>query len=153
MMSLHRRAVLAGAASLALVAPLRAAPTSMRVTKDPNCGCCGAWIEHMKANGFTAEIVNSDDMNAVKAKLGVPDDLASCHTAEIGGYVLEGHVPAASVKRLLAERPSARGLAVPGMPVGSPGMEVGGREDTFDVVLFGESQRAVYGRWRGARPL
>lgn len=153
MMSLHRRALLTGAASLAMVTPLRAAPMSMRVMKDPNCGCCGAWIDHIKANGFIADIVNSDDMAAVKAKLGVPDDLASCHTAEIDGYVLEGHVPAAAVKRLLAERPAALGLAVPGMPLGSPGMEVGGREETFEIVLFGPSQRAGYGRWRGARPL
>lgn len=151
MLSLHRRTLLTSAATLLLAGPLRAAPLAMRVTKDPNCGCCGAWIQHMKANGFTADIVDSDDMESVKTKLGVPEDLASCHTAEIDGYVLEGHVPAASVKRLLAERPAARGLAVPGMPVGSPGMEVGGREETFEVVLFGPAGRTGYGRWRGAR--
>jgi len=92
------------------------------VTKDPNCGCCGGWVDHMKAAGFPVEVVTTPQVNRVKARLGVPDALASCHTAEVGGYVVEGHVPADAVKRLLADKPQAKGLAVPGMPVGSPGM-------------------------------
>ena len=98
-------------------------------------------------------MVDTNRINAVKKRYGVPDDLASCHTAEVGGYVLEGHVPAAEVKRLLAERPQARGLAVPGMPMGSPGMEMDGRTETYEVILFGPSGRRTYARYYGARPL
>jgi hypothetical protein len=124
------------------------------VTKDPNCGCCGAWVDHMRAAGFPVDVVATPQVNRVKAGLGVPDDLASCHTAEVGGYVVEGHVPAEQVKRLLAEKPKAKGLAVPGMPVGSPGMEVSGAEpDIYEVVLFGPSGRSTFARYRGARPV
>ena len=113
----------------------------MIVTKDPNCGCCGGWVEHMKAAGFPVEVITSSDVDQVKLRLGVPDDLASCHTAEVSGYVVEGHVPADAVKRLLAEKPQARGLAVPGMPMGSPGMEVAGKApESYEVVLFGSSR-------------
>ncbi|KLK93124.1 metal-binding protein [Microvirga vignae] len=125
----------------------------MVVTKDPTCGCCGAWVEHVRSAGFTVEVIESPEMNRVKARLGVPQDLASCHTAEIGGYVIEGHVPADSIKRLLAENPSAKGLAVPGMPAGSPGMEVAGMEpETFEVVLFGPSGQRPFARYKGGRP-
>jgi hypothetical protein len=124
------------------------------VTKDPNCGCCGGWVEHMKAAGFPVEVVTTPQVNRIKVRLGVPDELASCHTAEVGGYVIEGHVPADAVKRLLAEKPQAKGLAVPGMPVGSPGMEVAGVEnDTYDVVLFGPSGQKTFARYEGARLL
>ncbi len=122
------------------------------VTKDPNCGCCGAWVDHLKAAGFPVEVVTTPQMNRVKVRLGVPDDLASCHTAEVGGYVIEGHVPADAVKRLLAEQPQAKGLAVPGMPVGSPGMEVAGTApDTYDIVLFGPAGQSVFARYQGTR--
>ncbi|MBA1154620.1 DUF411 domain-containing protein [Microvirga mediterraneensis] len=124
------------------------------VTKDPSCGCCSAWADHMKSAGFPVEVRETPEINRVKVRLGVPDDLASCHTAEVGGYVIEGHVPADAVKRLLAEKPQARGLAVPGMPVGSPGMEVkGAAPDKYDVVLFGSSGRATFARYEGARLL
>jgi hypothetical protein len=124
----------------------------MVVTKDPSCGCCGAWVDYIRAAGFKVEVVESPDMNRIKARLGVPRDLASCHTAEIGGYVLEGHVPADSIKRLLAGKPAAKGLAVPGMPVGSPGMEVAGVEpDTFDVILFDASGQRPFARYKGGR--
>jgi hypothetical protein len=124
------------------------------VTKDPNCGCCGAWVDHMKAAGFPVEVVTTPQVNRVKARLGVPDDLASCHTAEAGGYVIEGHVPADAIKRLLAEKPQAKGLAVPGMPVGSPGMEVPGADpDTYEVVLFGPSGQSTFARYQGVRPV
>ena len=90
----------------------------------------------------------------VKVRLGVPNDLASCHTAEVGGYVIEGHVPADAIKRLLAETPQAKGLAVPGMPIGSPGMEIEGMaQDTYKVVLFGPSGRSIFARYQGARPV
>jgi hypothetical protein len=122
------------------------------VTKDPNCGCCGGWVDHMKAAGFPVEVVTTPQVNRVKARLGVPDDLASCHTAEVSGYVIEGHVPADAVKRLLAEKPQAKGLAVPGMPVGSPGMEIEGMApDTYDVVLFGPSGQTTFARYQGSR--
>ena len=112
----------------------RAASPSVHVHKGPGCECCNAWIEHLRANGFA---VTSDDRgnDAVRAKLGMPQKLGSCHTAVVDGYAIEGHVPAADIRRLLAERPKAVGLAVPGMPIGSPGMEQGDRRDPYDVLL------------------
>jgi hypothetical protein len=95
------------------------------VSKDPSCGCCGAWAEHLRRAGFPVEVIETTNVNAVKRRLGVPADLTSCHTAEVQGYVIEGHVPASAVLRLLEEKPQATGLAVPGMPIGSPGMEQG----------------------------
>jgi hypothetical protein len=122
------------------------------VTKDPNCGCCTGWVEHVRAAGFEVEVVESAEVNRLKTRLGVPQALASCHTAEIGGYVIEGHVPPAAIKRLLAEKPDGKGLAVPGMPVGSPGMEVEGTEpETYEVVLFGPSGQRTYARYTGDR--
>lgn len=117
-----------------------AAPT-ITVYKDPNCGCCSAWIDHLKANGFKAQVHDVRDMTPHKKKLRVPDRLASCHTGVIDGYTIEGHVPASEIKRLLKERPKARGLAVPDMPQGSPGMETG-KIDPYDVLLFTDSGSA-----------
>ena len=94
------------------------------VHKTASCGCCGVWADHLKAAGFAVEIRDTDDMHPVKQRLGVPAGKASCHTAEIGGYVVEGHIPASDIKRLLKERPTVRGLVLPGMPAGSPGMEM-----------------------------
>jgi hypothetical protein len=94
------------------------------VHKSPSCGCCGLWVEHLRQAGFKVEVRNEDDLNPIKERLGVPYGKGSCHTAEIGGYVVEGHVPAEDIKRMLAEKPNARGLVLPGMPLGSPGMEV-----------------------------
>lgn len=105
------------------------------VYKSPTCGCCSKWIEHLKANGFTVRGHNTNDVVAYKVRLGVPFGYGSCHTAKVGGYVIEGHVPAKEIKRLLKEKPSARGLVVPGMVKGSPGMEANGREDAYDVYL------------------
>ena len=144
----------AGAVSAVQGAVARTSLPKVVVTKDPNCGCCGAWVDHMRAAGFPVDVVTTPQVNRVKARLRVPDDLASCHTAEADGYVVEGHVPAKEVKRLLAERPKAKGLAVPGMPVGSPGMEVPGADpDTYEVVLFGPSGRNTFARYRATRPL
>ncbi len=124
------------------------------VTKDPNCGCCTGWVDHLRQAGFSADVVETSEINRVKVRLGVPDDLASCHTAEIGGYVIEGHVPADAIKRLLAEKPAGKGLAVAGMPMGSPGMEMEGMApDTYEVVLFGPSGRKAFARYEGSRLL
>jgi hypothetical protein len=123
----------------------------IKVSKDPNCGCCTGWVEHLRSNGFIATVTDAADMQAIKARLGVPDELASCHTAEIGGYVIEGHVPAVAIRRLLSEKPAARGLAVPGMPIGSPGME-GGTPEVYEVILFGKSAPVGFGRYLGDKP-
>lgn len=110
------------------------------------CGCCGKWVDHLREAGFEVRVEDRRDLAPVKAELGVPGDLASCHTAVVDGYVVEGHVPASDVKRLLEERPDVAGLAVPGMPVGSPGME-GPREERYSVVAFdGEGNRTVFQR-------
>lgn len=110
----------------------------MTVTKSPWCGCCSAWIEHMRQAGFEVTVLEEEDLTAIKEKMGVEPKLQSCHTGEVEGYVIEGHVPATDVLRLLTERPKARGLTVPGMPVGSPGMEMGDRKDAYDVLLIKE---------------
>ena len=108
------------------------------VHKTPTCGCCGAWVEHMQHAGFAVEVRNEDNLDPVKTRVGVPVGKGSCHTAEIGGYFVEGHVPAEDVKRLLAEKPDAKGLTVPGMPMGSPGMETpDGRVQKYTVDLVG----------------
>ena len=144
---MKRRTILAAAAGLSTLAvvPTRAASSGppIDVFKSPSCGCCGAWVEHLKAAGFEVRVTDVDDTTAARKRLGMPDALGSCHTGTVGGYVLEGHVPAAEVKRLLAAKPKAVGLAVPGMPVGSPGMEVGTRRDPFDVLLVDRSGRST----------
>jgi hypothetical protein len=121
------------------------------VHKSPTCGCCGLWIEHMREAGFKVEVHESDDLQPIKQRLGVPHSHASCHTAQVGPYFVEGHVPADAVRRLLTQRPDARGIAVPGMPMGSPGMEVpSGRVQPYSVDLIGKDGRisefARYGR-------
>ena len=105
------------------------------VYKDPGCECCARWVKHLSANGFVATVRDSTDMPSVKRTMGVPDALQSCHTAVVGKYVVEGHVPAAAIKKLLAEKPTVMGLAVPGMPVGSPGME-GSPQQPYNVIAF-----------------
>lgn len=109
---------------------------TMTVMKSPTCGCCAKWIEHVKAHGFTVKVVDTNDIMAAKKRAGVPDALGSCHTALVNGYVVEGHVPAADIKKLLAAKPKARGIAVPGMPMGSPGMEHGGHAEAYQTILF-----------------
>ncbi len=130
-------AVLAAAGAAAMAANL----PEVVVYKSPTCGCCGSWVEHMKANGFHVKVVEEDDVTAFKRRFGVPGDLASCHTALVGGYVVEGHVPASAVKRLLKEKPAAVGVSVPGMPVGAPGMD-GPAPQPFSTQLFDERGRA-----------
>jgi hypothetical protein len=117
------------------------------VYRSATCGCCGKWAEHMKQAGFTVKTVDVTDVAATKRQYGVPGDLSSCHTAVVGDYVVEGHVPADVVKQMLQERPAIAGIAVPGMPIGSPGMEQGGRKDRYDVVALGRAgERYTYAR-------
>lgn len=109
--------------------------TVVEVYKSAACGCCTDWIKHLQQNGFTVSAHDVGDASAYRAKFGVPDQLGSCHTATVGGYAIEGHVPAREIRRLLLEKPKAKGLAVPAMPMGSPGME-GPRSDAYEVLLF-----------------
>ena len=142
-LGLSRRHLLLAAlplAGAALLAPRRvgaATGTPIEVWKDPNCGCCHDWIAHMEANGFSFTVHDTGN-NAVRTRLGLPQKLGSCHTALVGGYLIEGHVPASDVRALLQQKAKALGLAVPGMPVGSPGMDgpaYGDRRDPYDVLL------------------
>jgi hypothetical protein len=156
-MTIGRRSlVLTGLAVLTAPAAARAAaPPRLQVWRDPNCGCCGGWIDHMREAGFAVEDNLVSSPAEARRMLGIPSDLLSCHAARVGGYALEGHVPAAAVKRLLAERPAGIiGLAVPAMPVGSPGMEVPGEApDTYDVIAFdGGSGRTRFMLFRGGEP-
>jgi hypothetical protein len=140
---------IAGVAVVVLVAAALARGTASAgdevfVYKTPSCGCCTDWVDHLRANGFAVTVEDVADLDAVKARLGVPRDLASCHTATVGGYVVEGHVPAGDVRRLLGEKPDAIGLAVPGMPIGSPGMERGDEREPYAVIAFGARGRSVF---------
>ncbi|MFC4933002.1 DUF411 domain-containing protein [Massilia sp. GCM10023247] len=126
------RAALAAALSVPVVA-MAAAPV-IEVFKSESCGCCAAWVEHLKANGFTTRVKNVENPSDYRERAGIPEEFGSCHTGMVQGYALEGHVPASDIKRLLAQKPKAKGLAVPGMPLGSPGME-GPRKDPYDVLL------------------
>ena len=111
------------------------------VYKSPYCGCCAGWADHMEAEGYTVTTHNVDDLEPIKQKAGVPDELMSCHTATVDGYVIEGHVPASAIDRLLSGRPLVKGLAVPGMPIGSPGME-GADPEAYDVMSFDANGRS-----------
>ncbi len=145
MKQMTRRQIL-GTLSLLAAGSLRGTAQTLpavQVFRDPTCGCCALWVEHLRKAGFTATITNVDDIGAIKTKYGVPPRLGSCHTAVVGGvggYVVEGHVPAADVQRLLKERPAIVGIGVPGMPIGSPGMEVAGvKPQAFDVLSFNKA--------------
>ena len=135
----RRNYIAAALAALATAVPVAvaAAPAAVEVWKAPTCGCCKDWIVHLEANGFKVQVHDSGN-TAARARLGIPMRLGSCHTALVDGYAIEGHGPARAIRRLLAERPGAVGLAVPGMPVGSPGMDgpaYGARKDAYDVLL------------------
>jgi len=116
---------------------------TVEVYKSLSCGCCTLWVEHMQQSGFKVNVHNVRDVTPVRENFGVPDAMASCHTAVVGGYSIEGHVPAADVKRLLRERPKAAGIAVPGMVQGSPGMEQGRGKDPYNVILFNKGGRST----------
>ncbi len=133
----------AGASTLPLI----------KVGRDPSCGCCALWADHLREAGFPVEINDRRDLAALKVKLGVPSDLVSCHTGEVAGYVIEGHVPASAIVRLLESKESIRGLSVPRMPIGSPGMESGdpGNWPIYDVIAFGPQGRRVFARYKGSQ--
>jgi len=137
---------LSGAVLTMTPSPVRA--DTVTVYKSPYCGCCKHWVDHMRRAGFTVRVIEREDVTPDKVRLGVPPRLGSCHTATVNGYTIEGHVPAQVVRRLLSEKPKATGIAVPGMPAGSPGMEVpGGHKDRYDVILFGaDGKQAIYSR-------
>ncbi len=148
-----KRRTLLTAAFAAATLPLQAQSLPLvEVWKDPDCGCCKDWVKHLEANGFRVKTYDEGN-TAARKRLGLPDKLGSCHTAKVGGYVVEGHVPARDIQRLLREKPQALGLTVPGMPVGSPGMdgpEYGGRKDRYDVLLVAANGNTrVYQRYNG----
>lgn len=151
----NRRDLILGVCTSALLVsgagPLIAAGTplpAVAVIKSASCGCCGAWIDHLRANGLAVTVRDVADVAPEKRRLGVPKALESCHTALVEGYVIEGHVPAPDVKRLLSDRSSGvRGLAVPGMPVGSPGMEVGDRKEPYQVVAWTANGTYIFSRY------
>lgn len=116
----------------------------IEVWKSPTCNCCSKWVDYLRRDGFSVTAHNESAMNPLKTKLGVPRALASCHTAVVDGYVIEGHVPAQDIRKLLAEKPKALGLAVPGMPIGSPGMEQGDRQDPYETRLFSAEGSSVF---------
>lgn len=151
----RRSVLIATAAALASGTGVSiAAAPNMTVYHDPNCGCCGGWVAHMRRAGFQVKVIDTDDLAGIKDRFKIPSDLHSCHTAEVDGYVIEGHIPAVAIQRLLAERPAAAGLAVPGMPAGSPGMDAPGiANETYDVMLFGPGGKRSYGRFEGSREL
>lgn len=146
------QAAAASAAGFLLVSELDAtevsAPIPITVYKTASCGCCKEWVTHLRKNGFAPKVHDLADLSETKVTLGVPNALQSCHTAVIGRYVIEGHVPADLVKKISKEKPgNIVGLAVPGMPAGSPGMEVPGRKDPYDVIAFTrDGKRTVYAR-------
>lgn len=127
--------VAVGGGGWALFSPTPAMAEAVTVYKDPACECCGRWVDHLRRNGFTVVVNTVAEMNPVKRRAGIPETLESCHTAEVGGYAVEGHVPAKEIKRMLSERPAIRGLAVPGMPSSAPGMDSPEREP-FTVIAF-----------------
>lgn len=136
-----RRSFLLSAAALVatrrvLLADVAPPPSVLTVYKDPNCGCCQKWVEHMSKAGFVLQVRDVKNMDEVKDMMRVPKELQSCHTGVVDKYVIEGHVPADVVKKFLAEKSSMQGIAVGGMPAGSPGMEMGDRVDHYDVVAF-----------------
>jgi hypothetical protein len=153
MLTLARRHLLLACASLLAARPALAAAyevlgayPELEVWKMRGCGCCAAWAKHFEAAGFQTQMHELDDLAPVRAAAGVPSDLGGCHTAKVAGYVVEGHVPVVAVQRLLAERPTVLGLAVPGMPMNSPGMEVEGQPmQPFDVITFAaDGSRSVF---------
>ncbi len=148
---MHRRILLQAILASALGAPLvaSAAAPVIEVYKSASCGCCTGWVDHLKANGFTVKVKNVVNPSDYREKFGISNELGACHTGMVQGYAIEGHVPAAEIKRLLAERPRAKGLAVPSMPMGSPGME-GPRSHPYDVLLVQANARAsTYKHYNG----
>ena len=152
----HLLLTLAATPAALLAANAQANPfklPTVHVWKSPTCGCCTAWVDHMRTAGFTVNITEVDDTGPTRKRLGMPAKLGSCHTALVGGYVLEGHVPADDVKRLLRTKTAGLGLTVPGMPVGPPGMEMGPRLDPYDVLLVQrDGSTSVFSHYPKTKP-
>lgn len=147
-----RRIVLGGISVLALTPLSAIAKAASRPTinayRNPGCGCCEKWAEMLKSAGFEVTMEDAPDLSSRRVAAGVPDELAGCHTALMGDYVIEGHVPLQEIERMLAEKPAIRGIAVPGMPMGSPGMEMGETRDAYDVVAFAaDGTRSIFAHY------
>ena len=127
-------------------APAFAEATTVEVWRSPSCGCCGGWVRHLQQNGFATRVHLVDDTAPMRRQLGIPERLGSCHTAKVGGYAIEGHVPASDIRRLLAEKPAAVGLAAPGMPAGSPGMDVPDSPPYEVLLVRAGGQEGVFAR-------
>ena len=141
---MKRRTLIQAIAFLPVLPTLSAqAATPIHVYKNASCDCCTGWVKHLSSAGFAVQVTTTDDTTSVRKRVGIPDAFGACHTATVEGYAIEGHVPAPEIRRLLALKPQAIGLAVPSMPVGSPGMEVGTRRDPFDVLLVDRSGRST----------
>lgn len=142
-----RKTLLGAIAFMAMFAGSAAHAATLTVFKSPSCGCCAKWVEHVEQHGFKVTAVPTDDMMTLKKRLGVPEEAISCHTTKVGNYIVEGHVPAADIKRLLAQKPKARGIAVAGMPMGSPGMELGGQRQPYATILIGiDGKTSIFAR-------
>lgn len=153
--AMTRRSLIGLLTSAALAGPSAFAFADERtvmVHKDPNCGCCTGWVQHLRDSGFTVSVEETSALEVVRKRLGVPSELAACHTAEVGGFAVEGHVPAAAIRRLLLDRPNARGIAVPGMPVGSLGMERGSPQP-YTAILFGPEGQRPFMRFVGKQAI
>lgn len=125
-------------------------PIEIEVYRSPSCGCCSKWLTHLKENQFVIKDHVTEDVQQIKDKYGVPQNMSSCHTALVNGYVVEGHVPAADIKKLLKIKPAVIGISVPGMPMGTPGMEMGGRKDPYKVVSFDKDKKyQVFNSYEG----
>ena len=133
--------IVAGLMALPTVYASDATVKDIVVYKNPDCGCCTKWVRYLEQNNYNVTIEDTRDVQAVKRRLGVPEKLAACHTAVIDGYVIEGHITHRDIKRLLLFRPDVTGIAVPGMPVGTPGMEMGDTVESYDVISFDEQGR------------
>ena len=147
---MNRRLLLGGAIALASTGTAVAQVRRMTAYKTPWCVCCDGWVTHMRGAGWTVDVVEREDLSPIRARYGVPDRYAGCHTAVVGAYAIEGHVPAADVDRLLRERPTAVALAAPGMPAGSPGMEAAGRQPYVTLLINRAGEATVFGRHNGA---
>lgn len=147
----RRTALMAGLAVIAIpTAALAQGAKRITVYKTPWCGCCGGWVDHMRRAGWTAQVVELEDLAPIRARHGIPERLSSCHTGVVGRYAIEGHVPASDVERLLREAPAARALTAPGMPAGSPGMESAGREPYVTLLILADGSTRTFGRHNGA---
>ena len=151
MSTFSRRSLILGACAAGLIGicsiSSASSPLQIKVYKTPWCRCCGDWVTHLQSHGIKTDVYEMEDLTPMKAHYGVRKELQSCHTAVIDGYVIEGHVPAEDIRRLIAEKPKATGLTVPGMPVGSPGMEHGDQRDPYLVLLFDDLSTTVFSKY------